>query len=85
MGVLRIIGKDSGFLYHEEGVGDEQQNINWRTDDPDAVKQAENLFKKYVMEGWIAYTVTADDRKIQIFTFNPELDEIVLTPIMFGG
>jgi hypothetical protein len=49
------------------------------------VKRAEDIFRKYVMEGWIAYTVTSDDRKIQIFTFNPELDEIVLTPIMFGG
>jgi hypothetical protein len=84
LGVLRIIGQDSGFLYHEEGAGDETR-IAWRTDDPDAVKQAADLFRKYVMEGWIAYTVTADDRKIQIFTFNPALDEIVLTPIMFGG
>jgi hypothetical protein len=84
LGVLKIIGKDSGFLYHEEGVGGEER-YNWRNDDPGAKKRAEELFRKYVMEGWIAYTVTADDRKVQIFTFNPELDEIVLTPIMFGG
>ena len=85
MGVLRIIGKDSGFLYHEEASVGGEERVNWRTDDPGAVKQAEDLFRKYVMEGWIAYTVTADDRKIQIFTFNPALEEIVLTPIMFGG
>jgi hypothetical protein len=84
LGVLRIIGKDSGFLYHEEDVAGEER-VNWRNEDPGAVKKAEDLFKKYVMEGWIAYTVTTDDRKVQIFTFNPELDEIVITPIMFGG
>ena len=84
MGLLRIIGKASGLLYHEEDVGGEKR-INWSNADLGTVRTAEELFNKYVMKGWIAYTVTPEDRKIQIFTFNPELDEIVLTPIMFGG
>lgn len=83
MGELRIIGKKAGLMYHEEVEGEER--VTWRMEDPEEISRAEELFKKYLMKGWIAYTVTSDKRKIQIFIFNPELNEIVLVPVISGG
>ena len=83
MGELRIIGKKADLLYHEEAGGEER--VTWSKDDPEEVRRAEMVFRKYLMGGWIAYTVTSDKRKVQVFSFNPEFDEIVLVPIVSGG
>jgi thiamine monophosphate synthase len=83
MGELRIIGKKADLMYYEEVEGEER--ITWSRSSPEEVSRAEEVFKKYLMKGWIAYTATSDNRKIQVFSFNPELDEIVLVPIISGG
>ena len=83
MGELRIIGKKADLMYYEEVGGEER--ITWSRSNAEEVRRAEDTFKKYLIAGWIAYTVTSDNRKVQVFSFNPEFDEIVLVPIISGG
>jgi len=83
MGALRIIGKKADLMYYEEVGGEEK--VAWSKDDAEEVRRAGEIFRKYLMAGWIAYTVTSDNRKVQVFSFNPEFDEIVLVPIVSGG
>jgi len=83
MGELRVIGKKADLMYHEDVEGEER--VTWRKADPKEVSRAEGIFKQYLMKGWIAYTLTSDKRKVQIFNFNPEFEEIVLVPIISGG
>jgi len=83
MGQLRIIGKKPDLMYDEEVGGEER--VTWSNGNPEEVSRADEVFKKYLMKGWIAYTVTSDNRKVQIFNLNPELEEIVLVPIVSGG
>ncbi len=82
MGEMRIIGKKAALFSHE-AVEDEVK-IAWRRDSPEDVKRAGEAFRRYMLDGWIAFT-ERDGRKVQIFTFDPDLDEIVIAPIMFGG
>ena len=83
MGELRIVGKKADLMYYEEVGGEER--VTWSRGSPEEISRAEAVFKKYLMAGWIAYTVASDKRKIQVFSFNPEFDEIVLVPIISGG
>jgi len=82
LGEMRIIGKKAG-LFGNDVIGEEVKVI-WRKDDPEEVERAAEVFRRYVLEGWIAFT-ERNGRKTQIFTFDPDLDEIVIAPIMFGG
>ena len=82
MGEIRIIGKKAG-LFSNDVIGEETK-IVWRRDDPEDVKRATEIFRKHMLEGWIAFT-ERDGRKTQIFTFDPDLNQIVIAPIMFGG
>jgi hypothetical protein len=83
MGELRIIGKKADLMYYED-VGAEER-ITWSKDDPEGVRRAGEVFRRYLMAGWIAYMVTSDNRKVQVFNLNPEFAEIVLVPIVSGG
>jgi hypothetical protein len=59
--------------------------LSWDKENPEEVKLAERKFKEYIRRGLIAFGITADNGKTQIFTFNPELKEIFLIPIVEGG
>jgi thiamine monophosphate synthase len=83
MGELKIFGKKADLMYYEEVVGEER--VTWSKSNPEEVSRAAEIFRKYLMAGWIAYTVTSDKRKVQVFNFDPEFDEIVLVPIISGG
>jgi len=79
---MRIIGKKAALLSHD--VVGEESKIVWRRDHPEEVERAAEAFRRYMLEGWIAFA-ERDGRKTQIFTFDPDLDEIVIAPIMLGG
>ena len=83
MGRLRIIGKEADLMHYE--TAEREEELTWRKGNAEEIEKASALFSKYFMKGWIAYTVTPERRKIQVFAFNPEFEEIVLVPIVSGG
>ena len=82
MGELRIIGNKSAVVFGDTVTGD--LRLTWRTGNVEEVALAEKTFKQYINEGWIAIGETSG-RKSQIFTFNPNLEKIILAPILMGG
>ncbi len=82
MGVMRILGSKAGLTASEAVDG--ETTVVWQSGSPDEVKKAAETFKKYVFEGWLAFSVT-ESKKTQIFAFDKDLDQIVIAPIMFGG
>ena len=79
---MRILGSKAGLTAAEAVEG--ETTVMWRSDSPDEVKKAAETFRKYVFEGWLAFSVT-EGKKMQIFTFDKDSEEIVIAPIMFGG
>jgi len=63
----------------------ENIKISWNEVNKEEVKKAEDLFKRYINEGWIAFRVTPDNKRVQIFTFNPSIEKIILVPPLGGG
>ena len=68
-------------------VGDIVQGefrVIWRNDKVEEILFAEKTFKEYITKGWIAIGEVAGKKK-QIFNFDPNLDKILLAPLMVGG
>ena len=82
LGELRIIGNKPA-IFNGDQV-ETAVTLIWRADNQDEVTVAGRLFKEYVNKGWLAIGEIAG-KKSQIFTFNPDLDRIVLTPLLMGG
>ncbi len=59
--------------------------LAWDREDQEEVKRAEAKFKEYVRSGWLAFYLNADKEKVQIFSFNPDVEEVFLIPIVEGG
>ncbi len=59
--------------------------LSWNKENPEAVLEAEKEFIKYIRKGWMAFAVSSNDKKAQIFTFKPESEEIHLFPFIEGG
>ncbi|MDQ1281423.1 MAG: hypothetical protein QG670_2688 [Thermoproteota archaeon] len=59
--------------------------LSWNRNDLEEVKMAEAKFKEYVRSGWLAYYLNVDKEKVQIFSFNPDLEEVFLIPLVEGG
>lgn len=82
LGEMVILGSKARLTAAEAVEG--ETRITWQKDDPEEVRRAAETFNKYILEGWLAFSVTAD-KKTQIFAFNRELERVVLAPVMFGG
>ena len=63
----------------------ENIKISWNEKNTEEVEIAEKTFKRYIDEGWIAFSVTSDNKRVQIFTFSPDIDRIILVPPLGGG
>ena len=82
MGELLVIGKSSTVVYGERI--EEGLRLVWEKGNAEEEARASATFKEYVSRGWLAIGETSGVKK-QIFTFNPSLDRIVLSPVMVGG
>jgi len=58
--------------------------LTWSKDNLEEVALAEKTFREHIIKGWLAFGETSGEKK-QIFTFNPNLEKIVLAPIVEGG
>ena len=59
--------------------------LTWKREDPKEVSLAKKRFTEYVKAGWLAFAVTPQNRRAQIFEFDPKLETIVLIPFAEGG
>ena len=82
MGELRVIGNASTVMVGDVVEGN--LTITWRKENAKETTIAETTFNEYINKGWIAIG-QSNGKKKQIFTFNPDLDQIVLAPILVGG
>ena len=82
LGELRVIRKSPTGI-QKDSVQDELR-LTWRTGDADEIARAEETFQTYLQKGWLAIGEGPGPKK-QIFTFNPDLEKIVLAPLVMGG
>jgi len=74
MGELRVLDR----------TGDTK--LIWDTDKQDEVDAAEAMFNKLTKKGYLAYTVKKGGKKgEQVKKFDPELEKIILSPVVVGG
>jgi len=59
--------------------------LSWDKEDPEETASAQKMFIKYIRRGWLAFQVTSDNRKRQVFSFDPELGKVQLVPLVEGG
>jgi len=59
--------------------------LTWKMGDPRDVSLAKERFMEYLKAGWLAFAVTSENKRIQIFEFDPRLETIVLIPFAEGG
>ncbi len=62
----------------------DEMTVTWDVDNPQEVAYAAEQFRAYLADGWLAFSEEPRGRR-QIFTFNPQLDRIVLLPPLGGG
>ena len=62
----------------------EGAKITWDKSDAAQVSHAEEVFRKYLREGWMAFSESGKERR-QIFRFDPSLARIILVPPLGGG
>jgi len=59
--------------------------LSWDKEDPEEIASAGKMFIKYTRKGWLAFQVTSDNRKRQVFSFDPKLGSVQLVPLVEGG
>jgi lipopolysaccharide export system protein LptC len=62
----------------------EEMRLTWDVESGKGIALAEQMFHKYLADGWMAFSDDPSGRT-QIFTFNPQLDRILLFPPLGGG
>lgn len=82
MGELKIIGKSPTVIAGDVVEG--EIRLIWNKGNDEEIERAEKAFKEYTEKGWLAIGEIAG-RKIQIFTFNQDLEKIILIPLELGG
>ncbi|MFH1381682.1 MAG: hypothetical protein ABIH70_02185 [Chloroflexota bacterium] len=58
--------------------------VAWNVDIKQEVTYAEEKFREYLADGWMAFSDDHEGRT-QIFNFDPKLEMIVLVPPLGGG
>jgi len=62
----------------------EEMTVTWDIGNRQEVAYAQEKFREYLADGWMAFSEESRGRR-QIFTFNPQLERIVLMPPLGGG
>ena len=79
---MQVIGKSSTLITGD--VVKEELRLTWRKGNTREIACAEKTFKEYINKGWLAIGEESG-KKTQIFAFNPDLEKIILAPIVIGG
>ena len=62
----------------------DEMKISWDAENREEVQYAAKKFREYLNDGWMAFSDESKGRR-QIFTFDPNIKRIVLTPPLGGG
>lgn len=74
MGMMRLLGR----------MGDSV--TTWRTEEREAVEEAERIFNEARAKGYVAFETKAGTTAgVKVDRFNPEAEEIRLIPRIAGG
>ena len=82
LGELRVIHRSPTGMRKDLVQG--ELRLTWQTGNADEIARAEETFKAYIRKGWLAIGEGPGPKK-QIFAFNPDLETIVLAPLVMGG
>ena len=82
MGEMKTLKIMSALL--EEWILPDEMTTTWDVDNSQEVAHAEETFRQYLADGWMAFSDDPWGRR-QIFQFNPKLERIVLVPPLGGG
>ncbi|MCW4039021.1 MAG: hypothetical protein NWF13_09845 [Candidatus Bathyarchaeota archaeon] len=82
MGVMRTLKIMRQLL--PEWTLPEKMTVTWDIGNRREVTYAQKKFCEYLADGWMAFSEEPKGRR-QIFTFNPQLERIVLIPPLGGG
>lgn len=52
---------------------------------PSEIEAARKKFEDYTRQGWLAFSLASDNRKLHIYEFDPCLEKIFLVPLAEGG
>ena len=70
-------------------AGTEEKNgrviLTWNEKSTGEIDAAEKTFNEYVRKGWLAFKLTADNKKKQIFAFDTSANQIHLIRLVEGG
>jgi hypothetical protein len=93
MGVMRTLKIMRQLL--PEWTLPEEMTVTWDIENRREVTYAQEKFREYLADGWMAFREYLADGwmafseesrgRRQIFTFNPQLERIVLMPPLGGG
>lgn len=73
-GEMRIMGKDGDL------------KVIWDSDKPDEVESARKQFNEMTGKNYIAFSVKKDGEKNEkIHKFDPNLEKMILVPMLKGG
>ena len=81
-GELKVMGNSPTVIVGD--VIEEEIRLTWSKDNMEEISLAKKIFKEYLEKGWLAVG-EGGDRKMQVFSFNPDLDRITLSPLALGG
>jgi hypothetical protein len=59
--------------------------ISWSVKSTSEVESAKKKFEEYTRQGWLAFKLASDNRKVQVYEFDPCVEEIFLVPLAEGG
>ena len=59
--------------------------ITWNKERPSEVAAARRKFEEYTRQGWLAFTVTSGNSRMQVYEFDQALEKIFLIPLAEGG
>lgn len=59
--------------------------LSWNKENLEEIALAEKKFREYIHKGWVAFVVTSDNEKKQVFTFDPVFERLQLIRLVEGG
>lgn len=80
----KLSGSPGGEMRIMDASG--HQCLQWHTGKPEEIAQAEALFERLILQGYVAFgSSTADEAKHVVTRFDPSMEDVVMVPRIVGG
>lgn len=74
-----------GELLIRDKSGHTEFALTWNSNEPRTLISAGKTFETYRQKGWLPIGKSASGQWKHIFTFDPNLEQIIFMPLMEGG